>query len=183
MQPAAEAAPCTEDPVLAQLQRHEGQQPSAAPVGEGRWRGGRLAFLLSAALATGGSARADEVVPQSADWVVSVVFTLALVALALVTLGVRGLFVFESLQPVLWPPARVVKEQTEVECAVALPCAFIGCKVYRLSFKHVPLGTSCSSEGECLLDLQVVYLSFTSWRDKRIEKQDRERLVQSEKDR
>lgn len=43
--------------------------------------------------------------------------------------------------------------------------------------------TSCAHEDESLLGLQVVYLSFTSWRDKRIEKQDRERLVQSEKDR
>lgn len=45
------------------------------------------------------------------------------------------------------------------------------------------LDTLCAPERKCVLDLQVVYLSFTSWRDKRIEKQDRERLVQSEKDR
>ena len=89
MLPAAGAAPRTEDPALAPLQQHEGQQPVAAPGGEGRQRRGRLAFLLCAALATDGGARAEEVVPQSADWVVSVVFTLALVALTLVTLGVR----------------------------------------------------------------------------------------------
>ena len=88
--PAAGPTPGAEDPASAQLQQHQGQRPLAAHSGEGRWRGGRLVFLLSATLAAGGGARAEEVVPQSADWVVSVVFTLALAALALVTLGVRS---------------------------------------------------------------------------------------------
>ncbi|KAK9845408.1 hypothetical protein WJX81_005777 [Elliptochloris bilobata] len=67
-------------------------------------------------MASGSGARADEVVPQSADWLTSIIFILAVLALTLVTLG-------------------------------------------------------------------VLYLSLTSWLDKRTENKDRARLAQSEKDR
>lgn len=124
--PAAGAAPCTA--ALAQLQQHEGQQPVAAPTGEGRWRDGRLVLLLSAALATGGGARAEEVVPQSADWVVSIVFTLALVALALVTLGVCSLSVFSCCLPTLWPHTCAISRRKQMLSGLAARC--VGCLVH-----------------------------------------------------
>ena len=155
MLPAAETTPCTEDPALAQLQQHEGQQPVAAPMREGGWRRGKLAFLLCAALARGGGARAEEVVPQSADWVVSVVFTLALVALTLVTLGVHSLSVSELLLPTLWRHTCVVSRSKQMPSMLLHVALAAACKVCMLSIqpvKPVTLGISCAHERKWLLN-------------------------------